>query len=161
MATGVKVPEVNLVVLAGRLTRDPDVRYLPSGKPVARVPLASNSRFFNKTTNEWQEEATFVDVSVWGDAAERVKDRLKKGSPVLVEGRLKFRQWEAKDGTKRSALEVSARRLQFLEAFHGSQGSPSSAASEEAAAAAGSDAPPTFGAAESEEATSDLEGVAL
>ncbi|MBI2071157.1 MAG: single-stranded DNA-binding protein [Elusimicrobia bacterium] len=161
MTSGIRLPEINLVVLSGRLTRDPELRFIPSGRPVGRISIAVNRRFFNKTSNEWQDETAFVDINVWGDAAQRVKDRLRKGSPVLVEGRLRFRQWEAKDGTKRSSLEVEARRVQFLETAPSAAAGQAAAAETAADAAADSESvPATYGAADAD-ATSDLEEVAL
>jgi len=133
MAQNIRVADVNLIVISGRLTRDPEVRYTAGGKAVARVRIANSRRFLNQTTNEWQEEATFVDVSIWGDAAERAKDRLRRGSPVLVEGRIQSEEWQAKDGTKRSGIKITARRVQFLEAMAGADSAPtaSPAASDE------------------------------
>lgn len=115
MAGNIRIPDINLIVISGRLTRDPEVRYTPAGKAVAKVGIANNRRFRNTSSGEWQDETTFVDVTVWGDAAARAKDKLKKGSPVLVEGRLAFESWEAKDGTKRTHLKITASRLQALE----------------------------------------------
>jgi single-strand DNA-binding protein len=105
--------QLNDVRLVGRLTRDPEVRYTPKGQAVARLDLAVNRRF-KDNTGEWREEATFVPVTVWRDAAERCRERLKKGSAVYVEGRLRSSNWETKDGQKRSGIEVEAYRLQFL-----------------------------------------------
>src|ERR1700691_2756410 len=113
MMNQLRLLQLNDVRLVGRLTRDPEVRYTPKGQAVARVDLAVNRRF-KDSTGEWREEATFVPVTVWRDAAERVRERLKKGSPIYVEGRLRSSSWETKDGQKRSGLEVEAYRLQFL-----------------------------------------------
>lgn len=104
-------------MLAGRLTRDPDIRYTTGGRPFARLRVASSRNYRTQASSEWQQEVAYVDVSAWGDIVERMKERLHKGSPVLVEGRLRFREWEAKDGSKRNALEVLARRVQFLESI--------------------------------------------
>jgi single-strand DNA-binding protein len=97
----------------GRLTRDPEVRYTPKGAAVARLDLAVNRRY-KDGMGEWREEASFVPITVWREAAERCREKLKKGSPVYVEGRLRSTSWETKDGQKRSGLEVEAYRLQFL-----------------------------------------------
>lgn len=147
--TKIRIPEINLVIVAGRLTREPEVRFLPSGKAVAKIGLASSRRYLNKMTNNWEEEVAFVDVAVWGDAVQRIKDRLHKGSPVLVEGRLKYREWDAKDGTKRRALEIEARRVQFLEYQLTQQDTP---AAEQTQSPAVSET--TFGAPEN---TGDME----
>ena len=108
-----RLVQLNDVRLVGRLTRDPEVRYTPKGQAVARLDVAVNRRF-KDGTGEWREEATFCPVTVWREAAERCKEKLKKGSPIYVEGRLRSTSWETKDGQKRSGLEVEAYRLQFL-----------------------------------------------
>jgi single-strand DNA-binding protein len=113
MITTLRLPQLNDVRLIGRLTRDPEVRYTAKGQAVARLDLAVNRRF-RDATGEWREETTFVPITVWREAAERCRDRLKKGSPVYVEGRLRSSSWETKDGQKRSGIEVEAYRLQFL-----------------------------------------------
>jgi single-strand DNA-binding protein len=113
MTPTLRLLQLNDVRLVGRLTRDPEVRYTAKGQAVARLDLAVNRRF-KDATGEWREEATFVPITVWREMAERSRERLKKGSPVYVEGRLKSTSWETKDGQKRSGLEVEAYRLQFL-----------------------------------------------
>jgi single-strand DNA-binding protein len=111
--TVLRLLQLNDVRLVGRLTRDPEVRYTAKGQAVARLDMAVNRRF-KDSTGEWREEATFVPVTVWREAAERCRERLKKGSPIYVEGRLRSSSWETKDGQKRSGMEVEAYRLQFL-----------------------------------------------
>ena len=102
----------NRVILVGNLTRDIDLRYTPGGTAVMDNALAVNDR--RKTASgEWVEEATFVDVTFWGRTAEVASEYLSKGSPVLVEGRLKLDQWET-DGQKRSKLRVICERMQML-----------------------------------------------
>jgi len=102
----------NRVILLGNLTRDVEVRYLQSGTAVADVGLAVNDR--RKGQNgEWIEETTFVDVTLWGRTAEVAGEYLSKGSPLLVEGRLKYDTWE-KDGQKRSKLSVVCERMQMV-----------------------------------------------
>jgi single-strand DNA-binding protein len=102
----------NKVILMGNLTRDVEIRYIPSGMAVAEVGLAVNDR--RKGQNgEWVEETTFVDVTLWGRQAEIAGEYLSKGSPVLIEGRLKLDQWE-KDGQKRSKLRVVAENMRML-----------------------------------------------
>src|SRR5215510_1220951 len=102
----------NRVILLGNLTRDIEVRYLQSGTAVADVGMAVNDR--RKGQNgEWIEETTFVDVTLWGRTAEVAGEYLSKGSPLLVEGRLKYDTWE-KDGQKRSKLSVVCERMQMV-----------------------------------------------
>jgi single-strand DNA-binding protein len=107
----------NRVILLGNLTRDVEVRYLQSGTAVADVGLAVNDR--RKGQNgEWIEETTFVDVTLWGRTAEVAGEYLGKGSPILIEGRLKYDTWE-KDGQKRSKLSVVCERMQMVGAKGG------------------------------------------
>lgn len=101
----------NRVVLVGNLTRDPELRHIPSGTAVAEVGLAVNDRV--KKGEEWIDETTFVDVTLWARTAEVAAQYLSKGSSVLIEGRLKLDQWE-KDGQKRSKLRVVADKMQML-----------------------------------------------
>ncbi len=104
---------LNRVFLLGNLTRDPEMRYVPSGMAVTSFSLAV-SRVFNLPSGERKEETCFVRITVWGKQAETCNQYLKKGRPVLVEGRLQYRAWETQEGEKRSTLEVRADRVQFL-----------------------------------------------
>jgi single-strand DNA-binding protein len=103
----------NRVILVGNLTRDPELRYLQSGMAVADIALAVNDRRKN-ANGEWIEETTFVDVVLWGRTAEVAGEYLGKGSPVLIEGRLKLERWEGKDGQKQSKMRVVCERMQML-----------------------------------------------
>lgn len=105
---------LNKVMLIGNLTRDPEVRYTPSGSAVSDVRMAV-SRKFKTSDGQEKEETCFVSVTVWGRQAETVGEYLRKGSPIFVEGRLKLDEWE-KDGQKQSRLTVVAERVQFLSA---------------------------------------------
>lgn len=102
----------NQVVLMGNLTRDPDLRQIPSGQSVTSFSLALNRSYKDKDGN-WQEATDYVDVVAWGPLGERVAQYVTKGRPVLVSGRLQSRQWE-QDGQKRSKLEVVASDVTFL-----------------------------------------------
>ena len=104
---------LNRVFLMGNLTRDPEVRYTPSGTAVGDLGLAVNETYKNKA-GETVESTVFVDVEVWSRQAETCAEYLHKGSPVFVEGRLKLDQWENQQGEKRSKLRVRADRVQFL-----------------------------------------------
>jgi single-strand DNA-binding protein len=101
----------NRVVLVGNLTRDPELRYIPSGTAVSEITLAVNDRV--KRNDQWVEETTFVDVTLWARTAEVANEYLSKGSSVLIEGRLKYDTWE-KDGQKRSKLSVVGEKMQML-----------------------------------------------
>jgi single-strand DNA-binding protein len=109
----------NRVILVGNLTRDPELRYIPSGTAVSDIGLAVNDRI--KRGDQWVDEATFVDITLWGRTAEIANEYLSKGSPVLIEGRLKLDRWE-KDGQKHSKLKVVGDRLQMLGSKEGGGG---------------------------------------
>lgn len=103
----------NRVILIGNLTRDPELRYTPSQTAVSDIGLAVNDRR-KGNDGQWIEETTFVDVTLWGRTAEVASEYLSKGSPVLIEGRLKLDTWENKEGEKRSKLHVVCERMQML-----------------------------------------------
>ena len=107
--------ELNKVMLVGNLTRDPELSYVPSGSALAKIGMALNRRYKGKD-GEQKEETTFVDIESWGKTAEFCGKYLKKGRRVFIEGRLKFDQWEARDGVKRSKLSVVAERVEFVDA---------------------------------------------
>jgi len=102
---------LNRVILVGNLTKDPELKFIPSGQAVCNLRMAMN-RKWKAQNGEWKEESTFVGVVVWGKSGEACGEYLKKGSPVLVEGRLQSRSWETDDGQKRSILEVVSERVQ-------------------------------------------------
>ncbi len=108
------MPSLNKVFLAGTLTRDPELRYTPGGTAVAQFGMAVNRRFKNRE-GQMQEEATFIDIEVWARQAETASEYLSKGSPVLIEGRLKLDTWQSKQtGERRSKVCVVGERVQFL-----------------------------------------------
>jgi len=104
---------LNKVFLIGNLTKPPELRYTPSGTAVADLRLAGN-RNYTTQGGEKREETCFLTVVVWGKQAESCGEYLDKGSPILVEGRLQTREWEAKDGGKRTVIEVVGERVQFM-----------------------------------------------
>ena len=104
---------LNKVLLIGNLTRDPDLRYIPSGAAVANFGLAIN-RTYTNSTGEKVEDVCFVDVVAWSRLAEVCGEYLTKGRPVFIEGRLQMDSWEQEDGKKRSKLKVIAQNIQFL-----------------------------------------------
>ena len=110
-----RMPDVNRVTLVGRLTRDPELKYLTSGLAVCKIGIAV-SRFSKTKEGERREEVMFINVDAWDKTAEYCGQHLKKGRPVLVEGRLRSREWEDKTtGQKRSTIDVSAERIQQLD----------------------------------------------
>lgn len=104
---------LNRVLLIGNLTRDPELRYIPSGSAVATFTLAVN-RVYKTQTGEKKEQVSFIRIVVWGRRAEVCGEYLAKGSPVFIEGRLQSRDWETQDGQKRNTVEVVADNVQFL-----------------------------------------------
>jgi len=113
-----KMPEVNTVLIAGNLTKDPVLRHTRNGTPVANFSIASNRRFRN-SDNQWQEDVCYVGIVAWNKLAESCRSKLEKGSAVLVEGELQSRTWQLEDGSSRSAVEIKARRIQFLSKWRG------------------------------------------
>ena len=109
------MPNYNKVILMGNLTRDPEVRYTSSGTAIAKLGIAIN-RYWSNKDGQKQEETTFVDVDAFGKQAETIGQYLKKGRPIMVEGRLKLDQWDDKQtGQKRSKLGVVLDRFEFID----------------------------------------------
>jgi len=120
----------NRVILAGNLTRDPELRFTNDGVPVCSFGLAVN-RVRSKS-----EEVDFFDISAWRELGETIANYKKKGDPILVEGRLQYRTWEAQDGSKRSKVDITADNVQFL----GSRGEGGEGGGNGASGASGSGA---------------------
>lgn len=117
------MPNFNKVILAGNLTRDPELRYTPKGTAVAKLGMAINRSWRDAQTNEMREEVTFVDVDAFGRSAETIAQYLKKGRPILIEGRLKLDTWDDKQtNQKRSKLGIVLESFQFLDAAGQGQG---------------------------------------
>lgn len=104
----------NKVILMGNLTRDPEVKFLPSGTAIANFGLAMNESYTDQQTGERKDVPCFVDVEAWGRQAEIVGEYFSKGRPILIEGSLRYDSWEADDGTKRNRLKVRLQRFQFV-----------------------------------------------
>ena len=104
----------NKVILIGNLTRDPVLKYLPSGTPVVEFGLAMNRRWRDRESGDQRESVTYVDCKTMGRQAEVLNEYMAKGRSLFVEGRLDYRSWDAPDGTKRSKLEVFVENFQFL-----------------------------------------------
>ena len=98
----------NTVTLVGNVTRDPELRYTPSGQTVATFGLAVNRRWQNRQTQEWEEQVSFFDIKAWAGLAENVAESIQRGTRVIVTGRLEQRSWETDNGEKRSKVEVVA-----------------------------------------------------
>jgi single-strand DNA-binding protein len=116
----VAASNINVVVITGNLTRDPELRSTPGGTSVCKLRVAVNSR--RKEGQEWVDKPNYFDVTVWGAQGENCANYLSKGRPVAVEGRLDWREWEAKEGGKRQTVEIIANSVQFLGSRDGSGG---------------------------------------
>lgn len=150
--------DLNRVFLAGNLTRDPEVRYIPSGTAVADLQMAI-SRRYKTAAGEPKEETCYIGVVAWGRQAETAGEYLKKGSALLVEGSLRYEQWES-NGEKRNRIRVHADRIQFLDRARRSADGAGAAAPAKAAPreeapppppAAGEAEPPAEGKADSDD----------
>lgn len=108
-----KMPEINYVIVAGNLTKDPVCRQTTNNTPVVNFSIASN-RKYKDSSNQWQEDVCYIGVVAWNKLAESCRDKLKKGFAVLVDGELQSRNWKSEDGHNRSIVEIKARRIQFL-----------------------------------------------
>ncbi len=105
---------INSVVITGNLTRDPELRSLPSGTSVCKLRVAVNSRRKDGSSGEWVDKPNYFDVTVWGAQGENCSNYLSKGRPVAVQGRLDWREWESQEGQKRQSVEIIADSVQFL-----------------------------------------------
>jgi single-strand DNA-binding protein len=104
---------VNVVVISGNLTRDPELRHTGSGTAVCNMRVAVNSRRKDGQTGEWVDKPNYFDVTVWGGLGENCAQYLSKGRPVTIEGRLDWREWEDQGGNKRQSVEIIASTVQF------------------------------------------------
>ena len=111
-----KMPELNNVIIAGNLTKDPIFRQTSNNTPVANFHIAANRRY-KDSGNQWQEDVCYVGVGAWNKLADSCKDRLKKGNAVLVDGELQSRTFKTEDGKNRTIVEIKAKRIQFLNKF--------------------------------------------
>ena len=131
--------DLNEVVISGRLTRDSELRYTPSGTAVTDVVIASN-RIWSKDS-ERQEETTFVDVTIWGKQAESLHTYLVKGRHLMIVGRLKLNKWETEEGDKRSKLTMVAEKINLTPSGGGKHNKPPSESKEKVGAAAAEEVP--------------------
>jgi single-strand DNA-binding protein len=119
----VAASNINVVVITGNLTQDPELRHLGSGTAVCELRVAVNSRRKDGSTGEWVDKPNYFNVTVWGAQGENCANYLSKGRPVAVEGRLDWREWEAKEGGgKRQAVQIIANSVQFLGSRDGGGG---------------------------------------
>lgn len=113
---------INVCCVTGNLTRDPELRSLPSGTSVCKLRVAVNSRRKDGQSGEWVDKPNYFDVTVWGAQGENCANYLSKGRPVAVQGRLDWREWESQEGQKRQAVEIIADSVQFLGSRDGGSG---------------------------------------
>jgi single-strand DNA-binding protein len=113
---------INSVCITGNLTKDPELRSIPSGTSVCKLRVAVNSRRKDGSSGEWVDKPNYFDVTVWGAQGENCANYLSKGRPVAVQGRLDWREWENQEGQKRQAVEIIANDVQFLGSRDGSGG---------------------------------------
>lgn len=119
------MPNFNKVIIAGHLTRDPEVKYLSSGSAICNFSVAVSEKWKDKASGEMKESTAFIDCDAWGKTAEIIGEHFAKGKPILVEGRLKQENWDDKEtGKKRSKLKVTVDSFQFLGGGKG-EGAPS------------------------------------
>ena len=143
---------VNVVVLVGNLTRDPELKAMPSGSSVCSLRVAVNDRIKDQATGEWNEKPNYFDVDVFGAMGENCAKYLARGRQVAVEGRLRWREWETQEGQKRSAVSVVANNVQFIGPRDGGSGFGGQSASAQGGTAfngPGPGAPPSGDFAES------------
>lgn len=108
-----KMPEINIVMIAGNLTSDPSFRQTSNGTPVANFFIAANRRFKDNNGN-WRENVCYIGVVAWHKLAESCHENLQKGSAVLIDGEIQSRTWKNPDGSSKNVVEIKARRIQFL-----------------------------------------------
>ena len=114
-----KFPKINSIILSGRLTRDLELKYIPNGTAVARISIAFDRSY--QKNGEWQQETSYIDVTAWGQLAEKCANELHKGSPVIVEGYLKTHQYTDSNNQNRKSTDIVDSRISFLEKSENSQ----------------------------------------
>jgi single-strand DNA-binding protein len=113
---------INRVIITGNLTRDPELRSLPSGMSVCSLRVACNTRRKDNQSNEWVDKPNYFDVTIWGRQGENAAQYLSKGRPVAIDGRLEWREWQDQQGNKRQSVDIIADNVQFLSDGNGGGG---------------------------------------
>lgn len=113
MASELRFPKINTVIISGRLTRDVDLRYLPNGTPVAKLPIAFDRSY--QKNGEWMQDTSYLDITVWSKRGEQCAEYLRKGSPVLIEGYIRTRSYVDSNNQNRKVTEIVANKISFLE----------------------------------------------
>ena len=109
-----RIPDLNLIVVSGRLTRNADIRMTQKGSTVCSFNIANNRSYRDPSTNEWKEEVAYMSATAFGSLADRLKEKIKKGTPVIVEGRLVMTEYTDKSGQQRRELRINASRVQVI-----------------------------------------------
>lgn len=110
-----RFPRLNSLIISGRLTRDSELRYIPNGSAVLHCSLAIDDGYWDKNANQWVDRAIFMEIDIWGAQAEKLSNTLKKGSPVVVEGRLKQHTYTTPEGQNRKVTDIHVDKIQSLE----------------------------------------------
>ncbi len=110
-----RFPKLNSLTVSGRLTRDSELKYTPNGSAVLRCSIAIDDGYWDKNANQWVEQTVFMDAKVWGPQAERLSNTLRKGSPVIIEGRLKQHSYTTPEGQNRRITDIHVDKIQSLE----------------------------------------------
>lgn len=147
-----KMPDVNMVMIAGNLTNDPSFRHTTNGTPVANFYIASNRRF-KDNSGQWRENVCYIGIVAWYKLAESCYENLHKGSAVLIDGELQSRTWKNEDGTSKNVVEIKARRIQFLNKRQAPSGGSTS--DDESTAATADESDQTLESWEDESSASD------
>ncbi len=110
-----RFPRLNSLIVSGRLTRDSELKYTPNGSAVLRCSIAIDDGYWDKQANQWVDQTVFMDTNVWGPQAEKLSNTLKKGSPVIIEGRLKQHSYTTPEGQNRRITDIHIDKIQSLE----------------------------------------------
>lgn len=127
-----RVPELNLIIVSGRLTRDPDIRMTQKGSTVCSFSIANNRSYRDPSTNEWKDEVSYMSATAFGPLADRLKEKIKKGTPVIIEGRLVMSEYTDKNGQQRRELRINTNRVQIVPSGSAQEGNTSAEAAEAA-----------------------------
>jgi len=104
----------NRVIIGGNLTRDPELNHTNGGNPVANFGIAQNEVWTDRNSGERREKANYFECNAWGPRGETIAEHFSKGKPILIEGKLDYQEWEAQDGSKRSAVKIKVDRFEFV-----------------------------------------------
>ncbi len=127
-----RIPEINFIMVSGRLTRDPDIRMTQKGSTVCSFSIANNRSYLDPSTNEWKDEVAYISITAFAGLADRLKEKIKKGTPIIAEGRLVMSEFTDKNGQQRRELRINANRVQVIPAPVSQEGASSAEVQTEA-----------------------------